>query len=86
MRRHATYRRKKYATLFESYNPHLDTFLTACRAWFEMAVWTSASPLYAAQVVAAIFPEPHELAFVWASDRCTRTYDIEKASTIGANT
>jgi RNA polymerase II subunit A small phosphatase-like protein len=34
--------------------PHLDTFLAACRSWFEMAVWTSASPLYAAQVVAAI--------------------------------
>jgi RNA polymerase II subunit A small phosphatase-like protein len=34
--------------------PHLDTFLAACRNWFEMAVWTSASPLYAAQVVAAL--------------------------------
>ena len=57
--------------------PHLDYFLATCLEWFQVGVWTSASPDYAAEVVRALFPEPDRLAFVWASDRCTVVYDEE---------
>jgi RNA polymerase II subunit A small phosphatase-like protein len=55
--------------------PHLDTFLQTCFSWFEVAVWTSASPGYARGIVKAIFPFPDLPTFVWASDRCTRVYN-----------
>ncbi len=55
--------------------PSVDDFIMACRGLFEVAVWTSASPDYAAGIVAALFP--YQLRFVWASDRRTQTYDPE---------
>jgi TFIIF-interacting CTD phosphatase-like protein len=58
--------------------PHLDAFLTRCVDAFEVAVWTSSSPLYAAEAVAALFPDPARLAFLWASDRCTAAFDHER--------
>jgi TFIIF-interacting CTD phosphatase-like protein len=51
--------------------PFLSDFLTGILERFTVAVWTSSSPDYAAAVVAAIFPAPARLAFVWASDRCS---------------
>lgn len=57
--------------------PHLSAFLDACFAWFDVAVWTASSPVYAAEVVAAVFPDPQALMFVWASDRCTMVYEPE---------
>jgi TFIIF-interacting CTD phosphatase-like protein len=51
--------------------PHLDTFIATCLEWFDVAVWTSSGTEYAAAVVAAIFPDPQLLKFVWASDRCS---------------
>lgn len=57
--------------------PHLEAFLTACFSWFDVAVWTSASPGYARGIVKAIFPASALPIFVWASDRCTRVYDPE---------
>ena len=57
--------------------PHLEEFLAACLDCFEVAVWTSASPDYALEVIYAIFPDPQRLAFVWANDRCTVAYDHE---------
>lgn len=57
--------------------PHLDAFLEQCFQWFDVAVWTSSSPLYARDVVASIFPQPDALKFAWASDRCTMSYDGE---------
>ncbi len=56
--------------------PYVDDFLKACQEWFEVAVWTSASPSYAAEIVEALFPYPP--SFVWASDRCTQAYDPER--------
>ena len=56
--------------------PYVSEFLRACREWFEVAVWTSASPGYAAGIVEALFP--YAPAFVWASDCCTRAYDPER--------
>ena len=55
--------------------PFVDDFLLQVREWFWVAVWTSSSPNYAQAVVADLFPNPDELAFVWASDRCTTVYD-----------
>lgn len=57
--------------------PGLAAFLDYCFQWFEVAVWTSSSPLYAQEVVQAVFPDLPRLAFVWASDRCTPAYDLE---------
>jgi TFIIF-interacting CTD phosphatase-like protein len=54
--------------------PHLDPFLAGCFDRFEVAVWTSSSPLYAWEVVRSVFPFPERLAFVWASDRCTQAF------------
>ena len=55
--------------------PFVDEFLQRVRAWFRLAVWTSSSPSYAKAVVGQLFPEPSDLAFVWASDRCTVVFD-----------
>ena len=57
--------------------PHLDYFLATCLEWFQVGIWTSASPDYAAEIIGALFPEPERLAFVWTSDRCTIAYDEE---------
>jgi TFIIF-interacting CTD phosphatase-like protein len=51
--------------------PNLDNFIATCFEWFDVAVWTSSGAEYAASIVAAIFPDPHLLKFVWASDRCS---------------
>jgi TFIIF-interacting CTD phosphatase-like protein len=55
--------------------PYLDTFLLTCLDWFDVAVWTSSGSEYATQVVAAIFPDPQALKFVWTSDRCSIVYN-----------
>ncbi len=57
--------------------PHVDEFIRACLEWFRVAVWSSSSPLYCEAIVANLFSSPGELAFVWASDRCTYAYDLE---------
>ena len=57
--------------------PHMAEFLAACLDCFQVAVWTSSSPAYAAEVTSAFFAEPQKLAFVWASDRCTQAHDQE---------
>ena len=55
--------------------PFVDEFLLRVRHSFELAVWTSSSSSYANPIVRALFPYPDELAFVWASDRCTAVFD-----------
>jgi TFIIF-interacting CTD phosphatase-like protein len=35
--------------------PFLDAFLKSCLDWFEVAVWTSSTPLYAIEIVSVIF-------------------------------
>ncbi len=57
--------------------PHVDALLTACLRWFRVAVWSSSSPLYCQAIVNALFGDPGSLAFVWASDRCTRVFNPE---------
>jgi TFIIF-interacting CTD phosphatase-like protein len=61
--------------LVESYyvykRPYLDTFISTCFEWFNVAVWTSSGSEYAAGIVAAIFKDPESLKFVWTSERCS---------------
>lgn len=51
--------------------PGLDVFLRTCAANFQLAVWSSASDDYVAEVVKRIFPADIKLAFVWGRSRCT---------------
>ncbi len=55
--------------------PNLDNFIATCFEWFDVAVWTSSGAEYAAEIVAAVFPNPQLLKFVWTSDRCTIAYN-----------
>jgi TFIIF-interacting CTD phosphatase-like protein len=57
--------------------PHVDQFLETCLSWFDVAVWTSSSPVYARGIVRNLFPDPSHLSFVWASNRCSRIYNVE---------
>ncbi|MDO7876309.1 HAD family hydrolase [Hymenobacter sp. ASUV-10] len=51
--------------------PGLDHFLRACAERFELAIWSSASDDYVAEVVQHIMPPDIPLAFVWGRSRCT---------------
>ena len=51
--------------------PGLDQFLRACAGWFELAIWSSASDDYVAEIVQHIIPPDISLAFVWGRSRCT---------------
>lgn len=51
--------------------PFLAEFLGVVSAWYELAVWSSGSPAYVANIVEQVFPNREALRFVWASDRCT---------------
>jgi TFIIF-interacting CTD phosphatase-like protein len=55
--------------------PNLDNFIATCFEWFDVAVWTSSGGEYATAIVAAIFPNPQLLKFVWTSDRCSIAYN-----------
>jgi RNA polymerase II subunit A small phosphatase-like protein len=55
--------------------PNLDNFIATCFEWFDVAVWTSSGAQYATAIVAAIFPNPQLLKFVWTSDRCSIAYN-----------
>ena len=57
--------------------PHLDEFLERIFDWFEVAVWTSAGGIYAAEVVSLLFSESQKLRFVWDGRRCTSRRDPE---------
>jgi RNA polymerase II subunit A small phosphatase-like protein len=57
--------------------PHLEMFLPQVSEWYQLAVWTSASPDYAGPLVESIFP-PNQLRFVWTRERCTRVYNSDR--------
>ena len=58
--------------------PFVEQFLTWCSENFDIAIWTSATNDYAAEIVANIFPQgQHNLLFVWSRERCTQSLDIE---------
>lgn len=58
--------------------PYLDRFLRFCGARFRVAVWTSSSGDYAAEIVDRVFPEPEALEFVWSRARCSIRFDPEE--------
>lgn len=55
--------------------PHVDAFIVGVLERFDVAVWTSSGEHYAAQVIDRIFPAG-ALKFVWSSNRCTMTRDL----------
>ena len=62
--------------------PFVEQFLAWCFENFEVAVWTSATEDYAAEVLANIIPQTQSnLAFVWSRERCTPSLDVESRET-----
>ena len=51
--------------------PHVQQFMEFCREHFHVAAWTTATPDYAALVLAHICSEDYPFEFVWCRDRCT---------------
>ncbi|QRN98024.1 HAD family hydrolase [Archangium violaceum] len=63
--------------------PHVERFLLECAAHFRLAVWSSASDDYAAQVVKKIFPPELRLEFIWGRSRCTFSLDHQLVQMAG---
>lgn len=62
--------------------PFVEQFLVWCFENFDVAVWTSATKDYAAEIVANIFPQPQgNLSFLWSRERCTPSLDLETQET-----
>jgi RNA polymerase II subunit A small phosphatase-like protein len=62
---------------FVTKRPCLEEFLDRIFRRYLVAVWTSASSSYAAQMVTHIFPDPTRLQFVWDRSRCTIRRELE---------
>lgn len=60
--------------------PYLKDFLAFVFEHFDVAVWTSSSPLYAAELCEQLFSPAQELVFLWSSERCTLCIDHNKQS------
>lgn len=63
--------------------PGLDAFLAELPQYFEVAVWSSASDDYVAQMVERIFPTEYDLKFVWARSKATRQIDHQEIDVLG---
>jgi RNA polymerase II subunit A small phosphatase-like protein len=62
--------------------PFVEEFLTWCFQNFDVAVWTTATDDYAAEIVSKVFPQSdHNLVFLWSRDRCTPALDSESRET-----
>ena len=62
--------------------PFVEQFLAWCFENFDVAVWTSATDDYAAEVLANIIPQTqNNLVFVWSRERCTPSLDVESRET-----
>lgn len=51
--------------------PHLEEFLINCSEHFKLAIWSSASDDYVAEVTKRIVPSSIPLDFIWGRSRCT---------------
>ncbi len=68
---------------FHTYKrPFLKEFLEFCFENFEVAVWTSATESYAAEIINQIFSKDQHLSFFWTRSRCTISYDEELRESI----
>lgn len=56
--------------------PFVESFISGCAEYFDLAVWTSSTEDYARCIVAELFADLH-LEFLWARERCTRRFDLE---------
>lgn len=62
--------------------PFVEQFLAWSFQNFDVAVWTSATDDYAAEIVANIFPQSqNNLSFLWSRERCTPSLDFESRET-----
>lgn len=57
--------------------PYLDAFLNELQKHYLLAVWSSASDDYVAEVVKNIVPKEIKLEFVWGRSRSVRKLDID---------
>ncbi len=57
--------------------PFLSEFLAWSMGRFQVALWTSGSQSYAAEIAKMIYAGPSEFAFIWSQERCTWCYDTE---------
>jgi TFIIF-interacting CTD phosphatase-like protein len=57
--------------------PGVQEFLASCREHFDVAVWTSSTESYAANVVTNVFGAEYPLKFVWSRNRCSRVFQAE---------
>lgn len=57
--------------------PSLDQFIEYVRKEFLVAVWSSASDDYVAEVVETIFPDENYLEFVWGRSRCVQKRNLQ---------
>ena len=55
--------------------PFLEMFLTFCFENFEVAVWTSSTANYSAQIIENIFDPDFQISFFWAREKCTISFD-----------
>jgi carboxy-terminal domain RNA polymerase II polypeptide A small phosphatase len=60
--------------------PHLAEFLLTAGAWFDLALWTAATPPYAQAIVERIIPAELPLRFVWTRAECTRRLERERGA------
>ena len=60
--------------------PHLSAFLEAVHEVYLLAVWSSASDSYVAEMVQRIVPSEIPLEFAWGRSRCVQktNYDLEE--------
>lgn len=58
--------------------PFLQEFIQFCLENFDVAVWTTSTSNYAAEIVANVFPNPSDLKFLWSRLRCTISFDEEE--------
>lgn len=64
--------------------PGLDAFIARVREHYELAVWTSSTAPYAEAVVPHLFPPDLDLRFVWARERCTMRFDVDRHAHVWA--
>lgn len=57
--------------------PFVDKFSAQVAQWYDLAVWTSSSKKYVDAIVRNVFPDPDQLVFIWAMQRCTTAVNME---------
>ena len=50
--------------------PHLEPFLRACAAHFDLAIWSAGDAAYVGPAVAQVFPHDLRPSFDWTGERC----------------